>query len=292
MPDLQKRRLLIKRRRKMMKAAGFKVTKKGKKVPRQIVPVTLERDYFRQIIRAINPAFVLIREELIPRLQEIRDLFLNNTQFDGMRLDSTYSELITKIMKSIKAGSAILITDLVVRDIADKNANAISLFNKYQVSKQMTSVLGVNPIITEPYLEPLVKGFTERNVALIKTIPEQYLNQVETTIRTGVEAGKTTRVLTSEIQERFVVSKNRAKLIARDQVSKFNSSLTKVRQQEVGVSEYIWRTSGDERVRSSHRAKDGKKFKWSKPPSDTGHPGQDYQCRCTAEPVMDDFFEE
>lgn len=278
MPNLQKRRLLIQRRRRMMKAAGLKVTKKGKKVPKQIVPVTLERDYFKQIMRAINPAFMLIREELIPRLQEIRDLFLNNTQLDGMRLDSTYSELITKIMKSIKAGSAILVTDLVIRDIADKNANAISTFNKYQVSKQMTSVLGVNPIVSEPYLEPLVKSFTERNVALIKTIPDQYLNQVETTLRTGVEAGKNTATLTKEIQERFNITKNRAKVIARDQVSKFNSSLTKVRQQEAGVSEYIWRTSGDERVRPSHRTKDGKKFKWSKPPSDTGHPGQDYQC--------------
>ena len=65
-----------------------------------------------------------------------------------------------------------------------------------------------------------------------------------------------------------------------------------MRQKEAGVTEYIWQTAGDERVRPNHRSKDGKKFKWSNPPADTGHPGQDYQCRCVAEPVLDDFFEE
>jgi SPP1 gp7 family putative phage head morphogenesis protein len=55
------------------------------------------------------------------------------------------------------------------------------------------------------------------------------------------------------------------------------------------VEEYVWSTSRDERVRPSHSAKDGKRFKWNDPPSDTGHPGNEIQCRCVAIPVLDDF---
>ena len=47
---------------------------------------------------------------------------------------------------------------------------------------------------------------------------------------------------------------------------------------------YRWRTAGDDKVRPSHAANEGRIFNWDYPP-DTGHPGEDYNCRCTAEPV-------
>lgn len=47
---------------------------------------------------------------------------------------------------------------------------------------------------------------------------------------------------------------------------------------------YIWHTRGDDKVRSAHAVNDGKVFAWENPP-DTGHPGEDYGCRCWAEPV-------
>jgi hypothetical protein len=47
---------------------------------------------------------------------------------------------------------------------------------------------------------------------------------------------------------------------------------------------YIWRTAGDDKVRPSHAANEGKIFAWANPP-DTGNPGEDYNCRCTAEPI-------
>jgi len=47
---------------------------------------------------------------------------------------------------------------------------------------------------------------------------------------------------------------------------------------------YIWRTAGDEKVRPSHAANEGRIFAWGNPPS-TGHPGDEVNCRCTAEPV-------
>ena len=49
---------------------------------------------------------------------------------------------------------------------------------------------------------------------------------------------------------------------------------------------YVWRTQRDERVRQSHWVNDGRIFSWSNPP-DTGHPGEDYNCRCEAVPYIE-----
>ncbi len=49
------------------------------------------------------------------------------------------------------------------------------------------------------------------------------------------------------------------------------------------TSNYVWRTREDEKVRPSHAANDGVIFAWDAPPP-TGHPGEDFGCRCIAEP--------
>ncbi len=51
------------------------------------------------------------------------------------------------------------------------------------------------------------------------------------------------------------------------------------------TTHYIWRTRRDGKVRPSHAANNGKIFAWDTPPP-TGHPGEDYGCRCTAEPYV------
>jgi SPP1 gp7 family putative phage head morphogenesis protein len=58
-----------------------------------------------------------------------------------------------------------------------------------------------------------------------------------------------------------------------------------LRKQEHPTTHYIWRTRGDDKVRSSHAGNNGKIFAWDNPP-ETGHPAQDYGCRCVAEPYF------
>ena len=52
------------------------------------------------------------------------------------------------------------------------------------------------------------------------------------------------------------------------------------------VDRYIWRSSDNSRVRATHAGYDDQIFFWSAPP-EGGHPGQDWNCRCTAEPIID-----
>lgn len=53
------------------------------------------------------------------------------------------------------------------------------------------------------------------------------------------------------------------------------------------TTHYVWRTFGDDRVRSSHAARDGQVFSWTNPP-EHGHPGSEPNCRCWPEPYYGD----
>jgi len=69
----------------------------------------------------------------------------------------------------------------------------------------------------------------------------------------------------------------------------FEWSVTQARQ----TTYYIWRTRGDEKVRASHATNEWKTSAWDNPPP-TGHPGEDFGCRCTTEPyqpVTDEYLE-
>lgn len=52
---------------------------------------------------------------------------------------------------------------------------------------------------------------------------------------------------------------------------------------------YIWRTKKDDKVRSAHAEREGEIFNWHVPP-EGGHPGEDYNCRCWAEPYKPERY--
>jgi SPP1 gp7 family putative phage head morphogenesis protein len=165
-----------------------------------------------------------------------------------------------------------------------------SEFNKAEMTRQLRAAVGVDIFLADPGLLDLVRGFVANNVALIRTIPHQLFEQVEEIVRDGIRKGRRASAIAPTIAERFGVSRRRAQFIARDQIAKANGQLTQIRQTELGIQSYIWRTSRDERVRESHRELEGTEHRWDDPPTTsegrTVHPGEDFQCRCTAEPVI------
>jgi SPP1 gp7 family putative phage head morphogenesis protein len=85
---------------------------------------------------------------------------------------------------------------------------------------------------------------------------------------------------------------NRATLIARTETARSASVLVQARAQYVGAESYIWKTAGDWKVRASHRRLNNHEFRWddpplSDPPDHHSHPGQIWNCRCVALPVLE-----
>jgi SPP1 gp7 family putative phage head morphogenesis protein len=169
----------------------------------------------------------------------------------------------------------------------------VNQYNKSEWTKLIRSQYGVNPTAEDPAAyRDLLDHWSFNNAALIKDIPAKTLRQISDMTREALMSGQTQEDLSSDIydvfDERLDVTDSRCDLIARDQVAKLNGKLTSERQQDIGVDSYVWRTVGDERVRETHAEVDGQTFQWGNPPGDTdfNEPGEDYQCRCWAEPVL------
>lgn len=297
------RKQLLIARRNFMKGAGQRVPRQGKRAPRMATGKTIQMDYFSSILRIIEPAFDITKELIFPKLPQIIRQFEEET-----RIDQSSGEIITEMFGDVGISFAGAFPESVLKSQTESFGNRTSDFNRVQNDKVVKSLLGVNPIRSETYLIPQVEAFVERNVALIKTIPADYFKQIETIIRARVDEGASTTAIQNEIAEKFGSTRNRARVIARDQIGKFMGKLSELRQREIGATHYFWRTADDERVRPgirlstkarsrvvSHRVLDDKRFAWTDPPvsgtkGEKLHPGIAIQCRCYPEPDLSAFF--
>ena len=158
--------------------------------------------------------------------------------------------------------------------------------HKARYVREMDAALGtgIGDLLNDTKALAEVDSSVRRSIDLIKTLDEDLKNRLAREIWLGVSEGKNRGSLREFIlKNKADYPKWRAKLIARDQTAKLFSNLSRIRQEDVGITGYIWRTVGDGAVRNSHAALDGKRFNWDAPPS-VGHPGDDYQCRCIADP--------
>lgn len=162
-------------------------------------------------------------------------------------------------------------------------------------AKQVKAALGVNLPEAEPDLVPKMRAFRDENVALIKSLADEKVSRVRGILD---DAGPGTRVeeIAKTIREMGDVTRSRAELIARDQVLKLNAEVTEVRHKAAGITEFVWSTSRDERVRPDHKALEGQRFRYDDPPivdrrrGTKGLPGTgSVQCRCVAIPVIPGF---
>ena len=122
-------------------------------------------------------------------------------------------------------------------------------------------------------------AWAEENAVLIRSLDQRFFDDVARVVAEAPED------LTAALDERFGVAQNRSRVVGRNEVGTLNGRITQARNQEFGVEEYRWRTRRDELVRPNHKSKEGEVFRWDSPPPDTGHPGDDINCRCGAEPV-------
>lgn len=136
------------------------------------------------------------------------------------------------------------------------------------------------------------KATVQANVALIKSIPSEYLTQVEGMVMRSVQAGRDLGTLSKELQTQFGVTRRRAALIARDQNNKATSAMQKARMLELGMHEAIWLHShGGKQPRPKHVKASGQTFDVRKgmKVGDKGQwvmPGEEINCKCVYRMVV------
>lgn len=145
----------------------------------------------------------------------------------------------------------------------------------------------------EPETQKLIVSAVKDVAGRFQGIVDDQVDKLARVLRDGYAMRHET--LAKEIERQLGdVSQSRAEFIARDAVLTINSKITTARSIAAGIEEFIWTTSGDERVRDSHAEIDGQKFSYDDPPEVDGEPalpGEPPLCRCTAFPVLPELDE-
>lgn len=120
----------------------------------------------------------------------------------------------------------------------------------------------------------------------------EHFDRVQKIVTDGLSKGLKYQNIASQIQNATGISERRAEFWAKDQTGKFFSQQNKLRQANAGFPGFIWRTQKDSKVRDSHSHVADKFYKWGELPFVNRKgalparlaPGDDYRCRCWAEP--------
>lgn len=141
-----------------------------------------------------------------------------------------------------------------------------------------------------PAVRDAFEASLTENIGLIRSIPEQYLQQVEGVVMRSYSAGRDLQTMVKELKQLYPKASDRAVLIARDQSNKANAVVNRARQMELGITEAIWMHSHAGKVpRPDHVAADGKRYKIAEGCKISGEfiqPGEAVNCRCTSRAIL------
>ena len=241
-------------------------------------PMSLEREYARELVKYTRK----VRDICKRHIPAMADAALWN----AIHADDWTEEQTEEIDDEITAEEEAAIMLIILAMF-----NRVRVFNRRQEEKIFQSIFGATPqgIIQSEY-EKIKQIWVNQNIELIHSIKRRTRESIRYVLSANIIRAVDKEILVKELSESITqmakINEKRAVLIATDQVGKLNSQLAQLEQMQNGVKSYIWRTMRDDRVRPEHRAREGKKFDWDKPPAD-GHPGWAIRCRCIAVPVYD-----
>lgn len=233
----------------------------------------IEKRYFKQINQFTQSVKVIVKQA--KRVEQIVAGIERLAKTKAWKIIA--EQAATDMVRSLSVANA-----ATWRQAAAKSQNG---FKIYQALKaEMVNNSALNQIL-------------EQNAGLISSLPGKIAEEVSLKASTlAIQGQRPDEVLKSIQAYAPRLSESRARLIARTETAKAQSAITQVRSQAAGLRWYVWRTSEDQRVRSSHAHMEGVLCQFDNPPSPEqlsgeqahGHygPGEIFNCRCYAEPAV------
>lgn len=236
-------------------------------------PMSLEREYARELVKYTRKVRDICKQH-IPNM-------VDAAMWNAIHADDWTEEQTEDIDEEITAEEEAAITAIILAMF-----NRVKTFNRRQQEKFYQAIFGSTPQeISMADYEKIRQIWANQNIELIHSINRRTLESIRYALSENIIRAVDREILVKELTESIMhmaeVNEKRAALIACDQVGKLNSQLTQLEQLNQGIEYYIWRTMRDNRVRPTHRAREGERYRWDTPPTD-GHPGWSYRCRCVA----------
>lgn len=268
-------------------AAKLKRTKGKEIVLRPVHPnAGIEAEYRAKLDKLIGEMNVSVAYWVRTRFKNNEPLLAMDDVLPANELRRTMRELSRRWLRNFAeaapelaqyfAQAVYLRTDANLRAILKKGGFSV----KFQMTRGMRDIFNAT---------------RAANVSLIKSIPEQYLKNVEGAVMRSVQAGRDLGQLTSYLEKNHGVTRRRAAFIARSQNNLATGSMNKARQVELGITKAKWRHSGGgKEPRPTHVANNGKLYDVKKGWYDPAVkkwilPGELSGCRCVSISVIPGF---
>lgn len=266
---------------------------KAKKTKPVHLPKDIAASYNSQLLAMVRKMNKDFKNELLPLIKSLY------TQYTA---DADWGESIEDMLTRLRERWNDRQFEIWANDTARKFVYSADQYTNRQM-KRLFSPFGITVYESSSVIDDYLSATIRENVALIKSIQSKYFDSVEAMVYTNMRAGLRPSAIEDQLTKAFGVSSRRARMIARDQTSKAVNGVARKRMKVNGVSHFQWVTSHDERVRSRHRHIANKVTEFGKgiysfsdlPLSDSGEPiapGDDYQCRCVARPVLESEVKE
>lgn len=154
--------------------------------------------------------------------------------------------------------------------------------------------LAVSPKLSDRARDKIATDYTTNLRKYISDFTVKEIVSLRERIEKNVLTGGRYEEMMKTIQHSYGVSQNKAKFLARQETNLMMAKFKESRYQDAGINEYIWRCvpgSKNHPVRPMHKALDGTRQRFDKPPitdekGQRNNPGEDYNCRCYARPIV------
>lgn len=216
-----------------------------------------------------------IRQDLVP-------IELSMTMARREIQDKELNQSAVKIINEVDFSQQINDNDLL--KVFEKNIETMA--------NQIDKSIGIKFSLTDEQRENIATDWTNNLDLYIKDFMQENVTQLRNDVMKNVSQGQRANNLVKSIQNRYNVTKSKAQFLARQETSLLMSKMRETRYTGAGINKYKWKTANNERVRDRHRELNGNVYQWSTPPiinekGDRGHPGEDFNCRCVAVPIVE-----
>ncbi|MDC9766646.1 phage minor head protein [Proteus mirabilis] len=261
---------------------------KGKPLQYSVAPASRYQGDMSRLINAMIKDYEKVFSEL-------------NDDFEGFTMDASFASQ-TRIWLNRLKRKWDKIFKQKSTEIADKFVSQVDIGAKRNLDDSLKQLSGGITIKTPAMPEALkdkIIASTAENVSLIKSIPLQFHQRIESVaLRSISQGGEGAKTLLEEIRDTGSVTESRANFIAVDQTRKITTACNYARMKSAGIRKAVWHHSnGSAEPRELHLELDGKEFDLDNPPiinkktGRRGLPGEEPGCKCFWTPVID-FGEE
>ncbi len=254
------------------------------------IPLMVEKEFYSQI-RAYNFNFKqAVRAFIFPLIESYSKITRDSITKDGIGDDINNALVILKAKFDFNSQA---------ERISKNMVNRVSILNGKKTIERVNNAIGVDVanIINSENLTEFVEMQQIQNSELIKSVPNQAIEDIRRIVLNGLTNGLRADEITQQISGNIPSSvfnkmNNRIKTIARTEVAKLNSQMTNRRLTNLGITRAIWDATMDKRTRACHAARDGQEFDineglYSSCDGLTIKPGQTYNCRCISRPIIE-----